>query len=74
MAEALRMSRKHLLSPAVRFARRTPAKLLRHDVIRPVGCIGLSTLMPTERATKSAICKPVEFDAVGIFTSSNGSR
>ena len=38
------------------------------------GCMGRSTLMPTERATKSAICKPVKFDALGIITSSSGNR
>ena len=74
MPEALRISGKHLQSPALRFARRTPAELLGHDVIPRFGCAGRITLMPTERATKSVICKPVEFDALGIITSSNGSR
>ena len=38
------------------------------------GCMGRSTLMPTERATQSALCRPVEFDALGIITSSRGNR
>ncbi len=36
MPEALRISGKHLQTPAFRFARRTPAELLGHDVIRPI--------------------------------------
>ena len=36
MPEALRISGKHLQSPAFRFARRTSTELPGHDVIRPV--------------------------------------